>query len=341
MVERSDRPRIVLAGSVGSTRRTLAALIRHRLNVVGVLGLRVEKSANVSGYARLDDLANAASIPYAEFDNINTPETIAMVQEWSPDVLFVVGLSQLVGPELLALPRLGCVGFHPTHLPEGRGRAPVAWLTMENRPGAATFFVMDEGADSGPILAQEPFEVTGQDYASDVIRKLEDAIDVALDRWLPHLNAGEWEPLPQDDRKATYYGRRSPSDGLIDWNRPAREILALVRATSHPHPGAYTYAGGEKMIIWKASLEKTIPYRGVPGRILVVDEHKGFLVQTGDGLLWLEQVEAVTVGESRPELRLGMKLGYVVEDEINKLAKRIQILEERLSRLENEGREKT
>ncbi len=336
MAERSDRPRIVLAGSVGSTRRTLAALIRHHLDVVGVLGLRVEKSANISGYARLDDLASEASIPYAEFDNINAPETIAMIREWSPDILFVVGISQLVGPGLLAFPRLGCVGFHPTHLPEGRGRAPVAWLTMENRSGAATFFVMDEGADSGPILAQEPFEVNDQDYASDVIRKLEDAIDVALDRWLPQLNAGEWVPLPQDDRQATYYGRRSPSDGLIDWNRPASEILALVRGASHPHPGAYTYAGGEKLIVWKASLEKTIPYRGVPGRILMVDDHKGFLVQAGAGLLWLEQVEAVTGEESRPELRVGMKLGYVVEDEINKLARRIQILEERLSRLEKE-----
>jgi len=336
MDKRIERPRVVLAGSVSSTRQTLAALIRHRANLVGVLGLSLEKSANVSGYTRLDDLAEGAGIPYHEFDNINAGETIAIIQKWTPDVLFVVGLSQLVRPDLLAVPRLGCVGFHPTRLPEGRGRAPVAWLALENRSGAATFFMMDEGADSGPILVQEPFDITKQDYASGVIQKIENAIDRALDRWLPRLMAGEWQPVPQDDAQATYYGRRSPGDGLIDWNRPAEDILALVRATSRPHPGAYTYVGGSRLIVWRAALEKTIPYRGVIGRILVTDEEKGCLVQTGEGLLWLDQVEFAPGAGNPPELRVGIKLGYVVEDEIAKLTQTIQTLEQRLSRLESE-----
>ena len=85
----------------------------------------------------------------------------------------------------MAIPRLGSVGFHPTFLPAGRGRAPLAWLTLDTGPGAASFFLIDDGIDSGPIFVQEPFEVTPQDYAGDVGTKLLDATTRALDRWLP------------------------------------------------------------------------------------------------------------------------------------------------------------
>src|SRR5262245_26222852 len=119
-----SRVRIALAGSVNSSRRILQALLKHHANVVGVLGLSPDASTNVSGYCRYDDLAHSRGIPYIDFRNINHHEVVEAARSWEPDLLFVVGLSQLVKPELLSVPRLGCVGFHPTWLPEGRGRAP-------------------------------------------------------------------------------------------------------------------------------------------------------------------------------------------------------------------------
>jgi methionyl-tRNA formyltransferase len=302
-------PKVALAGSVGSSRRTLAAILRHKLDLVGVLGLTPDKSANVSGYARMDDLINRTSVPYKEFDDINASKVIRVVQDWQPDILFVVGLSQLIRHELLSIPRLGCVGFHPTKLPEGRGRAPIAWLILENRPGAATFFLMNEGVDAGPIFVQESFEVTMEDYAADVIIKLELAIDRALDIWLPSLIAGKWDPIPQDETKATYYGKRSPEDGLIDWGQSAEEICTLIRAASHPHPGAYTYINGRKLIVWRASVEKKMPYQGVIGRLLKHVNQKGWLIQTGDGLLWLSDIDFSNQEKIIPTLKVGMKLG--------------------------------
>ena len=72
----------------------------------------------------------------------------------APDLLFVTGLSQIVKPPLLNLPRIGCIGFHPTWLPKGRGRAPLGWLVLDGVPGAATFFLdgrgLGFGADTGP-----------------------------------------------------------------------------------------------------------------------------------------------------------------------------------------------
>ena len=319
--------RIVLAGSVGSSRLTLQALLRHRANVVGVLELRPEDSTAVSGYARLLDIATEASVPCAGFQKLNEPEIVAQVREWQPDLLFVVGLSQLVKSELLSVPKLACVGFHPTCLPRGRGRAPVAWLVLDATPGAATFFVMDEGADSGPILVQEPFDVRPTDNAEQVTAALEQALVRALDCWLPRLLAGEWDPQPQDNTAATYHGKRAPEDGWIDWSKSAREIDALIRATGRPHPGAFTFLKDRKLLVWRAELDTSTLFRGVIGRVLRTDPQRGALVQTGDGLLWLSEVAAAD-GDSRlPKLAVGQRLGYVVEEEISQLKARIAELE--------------
>jgi methionyl-tRNA formyltransferase len=324
--------RIVIAGAVGSTRQTLEALIKFNAPVVGVLQMRGEKSHTVTGFEPLEQVAAAAGIPCVSFANINDPEIVDQVREWNPDLMFVVGLSQLVRDDMLAIPKMGCVGFHPTFLPVGRGRAPLAWLTLDSGPGAASFFLIDDGVDSGPIFVQEPFEITPQDYAGDVAQKLETAIDVALERWVPNLLAGEWNPLPQDELLATYHGKRGPDDGLIDWHQSAIDIHALIRAAGDPHPGAYTWHQGNRLLVWRAELEEQLPWRGAIGRVLLLDSERGALIQTGEGLLWLGLVQADSAAPVNAQdlLRVGQKLGFVVQDEIANLRDRVAALEARL-----------
>ena len=323
--------RIVVAGAVSTTRLTLEALIRHGADVVGALQLRPESEHTVTGFEALDRIAGPAGIPCVTFRNINDADIVQQVRDWQPDLMFVVGLSQLVRGDMMSIPRLGSVGFHPTFLPAGRGRAPLAWLTLDNAPGAATFFLIDDGVDSGPIFVQQPFEITPDDYAGNVAAKLEAAITAALDRWLPELLAGVWNPQPQDEVLATYNGRRGPDDGLIDWQRPALEIHALIRATATPHPGAYTWVNDRKLIVWRADLESRLPWRGAVGRVLLIDSDRGALVQTGDGLVWLTEMQWAS-DESpatiRETVRVGQKLGYSPQDEIAALKQRIARLEE-------------
>lgn len=283
-------PRIVVAGAVGSTRRILEGLLRNKMKVAAVFGLAEGVSANVSGYSRLDDLAKTHNIPYFDFKNINDSETVGKIRKYKPDLLFAVGFSQLVKTELLSIPKFGCIGFHPTQLPRGRGRAPIAWLILDGVDGAATFFKLEETADSGPILAQVPFPVGPDDYASDVLHSMDNAIDTALDDWLPQLNQGIWNPHTQDDSLATYKPKRSPQDGLIDWTLPAVEIYKLVRAASRPHPGAFSTIKGIKLTVWRASPAKGFSIR-TPGTILRTENEKGWLVKTGSGQLWLQEVE--------------------------------------------------
>jgi len=302
--------RIVLAGSVMSTRWTLAGLLRHNMNLVGVLGLSGAKSGSVSGYDRISQLPAERGIEYCEFENINDHHVLKQVSNWRPDVLFVVGLSQIVRGQLLGIPRLGCVGFHPTRLPKGRGRAPISWILLDKVPAAATFFEMNEGIDSGPILVQEPFDVNSEDYASDVIRRLQVATDRALDRLLPELSLGHFSGVPQSENEATYYGRRAPEDGLIDWALSAASICLLVRASSRPYPGAFTFVKGRKLSIWRARVEDSSRFKGVPGRLLDHKPSQGWLVQTGEGLAMIEEWEFAPSGvHGNPDLRIGTKLG--------------------------------
>lgn len=329
-------PRIVLAGSVISTRRTLQKLLQHNLDVVGVLGLDVQASKNVSGYARVDDLLADTDIPYVDFTNINDSDIVAQVRAWQPDLLFVVGLSQLIKQPLMSLPQVGCVGFHPTLLPKGRGRAPIAWLILDaEEAGAATFFLIDDGVDAGPILAQRSFQITSSDYASDVVQKLEVAIDAALDSWLPILKDGQWKPVSQNASEATYRGKRTRADGLIDWSQSARTIYALIRAASRPHPGAYTYVKGRRLLIWKAELVEK-PIKGGIGRILENSGEK-IVVQTGEGLLALTEIEFDPPVERDLDsrlLRIGVRFGYASGDEIWRLKTKVGQMEARISNLE-------
>ncbi|MBZ9629088.1 hypothetical protein LB450_13345 [Psychroflexus sp. CAK1W] len=309
--------RIIVIGAVITAKHTLRKLIEYDFNIVGVLGHEPSLKEKVSGWVDLEDLSNQYGLNYKGFKRINDSENIQWAKEKKTDIIFAVGFSQLMSEDWLNMPRLGCVGFHPTHLPKGRGRAPLAWSVLEQAKGTATFFLMGKGADDGPIFVQETFDIEEEDDATSVGKKIEEAINISLSDWLPQLKRGIWEPIQQEESEATWYGKRTAEDGIINWNNSAYYIDRLIKASTSPHPGAYTYFKDEKMIIWKSSLEKNIPIKGVVGRVLIIDDLKGYLVQCGTGLIWLKNLTL----ENNLKLRVGDKLGYDIEDEIFKIKK--------------------
>ncbi|MCK6604130.1 MAG: methionyl-tRNA formyltransferase [Bacteroidia bacterium] len=300
-----DNPRIILIGSVNSTLRTLKKLIDHKMNVIGVLGLDPIKHKNVSGYQNMAEVCAKNILNYYEFTSINDINTIDILKNLRPDIIFVVGLSQLIKSEVLSIPKVCCIGFHPTKLPNGRGRGTLAWLVMKRVEPAATFFVIDEGMDSGPILVQTEYKVEDNDYAIDVLNKNLQALDQSLDKLLPQIKSGNIILTHQDHSAATYCGKRNPEDGLINWANKATNIFELVRATSDPLPGAFTFYDNSKIIIEKAEVNYNQDYFGVVGRILKIDEIKGALIQTGEGTLWISKVKGIDV----QDLKVGKKLG--------------------------------
>lgn len=312
-------PRIVLAGSVNSSRKTLEKLLEYEMNLVGVLGLEPSSAKRVSGYVDLGKYTTERGVKFQYFQNINSDDVTCFVKSCRPDVMFVVGLSQLVREPLLSLPTSGCIGFHPTKLPKGRGRGAVAWLVLGKAPGAATFFLMGEGMDDGPILVQVEFDVDENDYAQDIIDKILARIDNCLDKLLPEMKTGSVSSVPQDHDKATFLGKRNPEDGWIKWENSAKEIVKLVKAVSWPLPGAFSFINEKKITIERASVATNMNYTGVTGRILKRDDDKGLLIQCGKGLIWLHQIREISVNDLKIGQKFGSSLEYWLNTEISKL----------------------
>lgn len=312
---------IIVIGAVHSTAETIKSLVEHGLNPKGILGFQPEDTTNVSGWSDLESIAKAHNIPFKPFQKINEGELLEWANEFNPDIIFAVGFSQLLKKDWLEMPTLGCVGFHPTKLPKGRGRAPIAWLILNEKEGASTFFLMGEGADDGPILVQKPFSINKDDDATSVEQKILASLKEALDDWLPKLKNGEWNPIPQDETEATWYGKRTPEDGIIDWNQSAKDMDRLVKASTKPHPGAFTFHEFEKIIIWESMVEEKLNIKGVVGRILLKHNQKGLLVQCGEGLLWLKKLS-----KDISKFKVGQKLGFDPQIEIEKIWNEIKRL---------------
>lgn len=320
--------KIILIGGVASSLMALRKLHEHNFRDVTVFGYRPSDTANVSGWLNLEVPARDYGYAYHPFLKIN--DCAELISEIMPDLIFVVGLSQLISKKIIDVPRLGCVGFHPTALPRGRGRAPIAWLVLLRESGAATFFNLQAGTDDGAIYVQEPFEVDEKDDASSVEVKILTAEEKALDTWLPALKSGRLHGLEQNHRQATYYGRRAPEDGVIDWSSSAIAIDRLIKASSRPHPGAFTYQADSVIRIWRSKVDSVLEYVGVTGRILSINSDECFLVQCGERLLLITEWTAETAW--RP--RVGMKLGYYPEEEIHNLRLKCHQLTNRIEKLE-------
>lgn len=313
--------RVGVVGAVGSTEITLKALIRHNFDIRIVMGLEPKSKHAVSGFVDLSKVCCKYNLSYIGFRNIN--QHVQDLASADLDVLFVVGLSQLVCKDIINLPRLGVIGFHPTDLPKGRGRAPIAWLIENQENGAACFFLINSEADSGPVFIKEPFKVLASDDASSVERNILNAMDVALDRWLPKLKKGAWNPIGQDHSQATEYGVRKIDDGLLNFNQSAFKIDRLIKAAAPPHPGAFTFFNNKKVVITKSRLDSSLKIQGCIGRILKIKDSQA-LVQTGDGLLW------VSSDDFKNSIKVGDKLGYMPELEIYKILKKLKRIEKHM-----------
>lgn len=190
----------------------------------------------------------------------------------SPDLLFSFYYRHVLPEDLLRLPRLGAYNIHGSLLPKYRGRAPVNWAVAngETQTGA-TLHRMISRPDAGPIVDQQAVEIGEDDTSGDVQKRVTAAAVELLNRNLEPLEAGTVKMQPQDESAATTYGRRRPEDGWIDWGRSAREVHNLVRAVSHPYPGAFTDLFGQKTYVWKTRLPGLAAHDNYPGEVRFQD----------------------------------------------------------------------
>jgi methionyl-tRNA formyltransferase len=230
----------------------------------------------------VEQLARAHGLPVIKPADANDPAVVERIRALAPDFLFSFYYRNMLGPELLALPRRGAYNLHGSLLPKYRGRVPVNWaVIMGERETGATLHQMVAKPDAGGIVDQQAVPIGPDDTAAEVFGKVTAAAEQVLARALPGLISGSARILPQDLRLGAYFGGRKPEDGRIDWTRSAREVHNLVRGVAPPYPGAFTQAGGRRLRILRTRLEPNRrPREGAPGLYF---EDGAFFADCGDG----------------------------------------------------------
>jgi methionyl-tRNA formyltransferase len=285
--------RIVFMGTPEFAVPVLEALV-ERYEVVGVITQPDRPAGRGGAQARpvpppVKEAALARGVLVYQPQTLRTPEAVAKIANWQPEVIVVAAFRQILRPAVLSLPPHGCLNVHASLLPRYRGAAPIpAAILAGEAVSGVTLMLMGEGLDSGPILAQAewtvaPNETTGSLTAS--LAKVGARLAVeALPRWL----AGEIRPQSQDESLATWCRPLIKEDGLMDWSRPALVLDRQVRACD-PWPGAYTWLGKERLKVVGARSHPTWQGELAPGHVLAWPE--GIGVVTGEGLLELVEVQ--------------------------------------------------
>jgi methionyl-tRNA formyltransferase len=186
----------------------------------------------------------------------NTPHWIAAGAAANPDFLFSFYYRYMLDKAWLKVPRLGALNMHGSLLPKYRGRAPVHWAILNGEPATgASLHYMVEKPDAGALVDQQSVPILENDTALDVSLKVAAAAELVLRRSLPPLMAGNAATIPLDLARGSYFGRRRPEDGRIDWQRSARAVHDLVRAVAPPFPGAFTELNGCRLAILESRVD--------------------------------------------------------------------------------------
>ena len=200
------------------------------------------------------ELADRRRIPVICPLDVNAPSVVDEIRALEPDCLFSVMFRQLLRPALLEIPTRGGFNLHPSALPKFRGRASINWVLVkgESETGV-TLHYMVEKPDRGDIVAQRCFPIDEEDTALTLHLRATAEARCLVREVYPLLRDGRAPRIPQDPEQASYFGGRHPEDGEIDWQWPARRIYNLIRAVTHPYPGAFTWHRGRALHIWWAS----------------------------------------------------------------------------------------
>lgn len=249
------------------------------------------------------EAASRHDIPVWQFERIRETQAVQQVRELGPDFIVVVSYGQILPPDLLKIPKEGCVNVHASLLPYYRGAAPIQRAIMDGwRTTGVTTMLMDAGMDTGDILLQEEVPISDEaDHGQLESQLAEVGAHLLLDT-IAGLSAGSIKPIEQDDAQATYASMISREDELIAWFWSAREIHNRIRALS-PFPGAYTMFHGERLKLYRSRVYDELS-SGEEGVFLFATA-EGMVVQTGRGAL--EILEVQKAGKKRMAAREFLK----------------------------------
>jgi methionyl-tRNA formyltransferase len=207
-------------------------------------------------FASVQQLTAGRGVRAVTPESPNTEAWLAEAQALKPDFVFSFYYRHMLDARWLKLPALGALNMHGSLLPKFRGRAPVHWAILKGETvTGASLHYMVEKPDAGDLVDQQAVAILENDNALDVSIKVAAAAEEVMRRSLPRLIDGSASRQPLDLARGSYFGRRTPEDGRIDWQQGAKVIHDLVRAVAPPFPGAFTDLAGARIGILETRLD--------------------------------------------------------------------------------------
>jgi methionyl-tRNA formyltransferase len=282
---------IVFAGTPEFTLPSLEALAlsSHQLLAIYTQPDRPEGRGQKLKASSVKNWAMARKIAIYQPINFKEEAALAQLAALRPDVIVVIAYGLILPPQVLAIPKFGCVNVHASLLPRWRGASPIQHALLHgDKETGITIMQMDTGMDSGPKLAEVSCPIFPEDTAGHLHERLAQlAVEPLLDT-LAAIERGVIRGRPQDDTQATYAGKINKADAKINWHKTAEEIHNQIRAFN-PWPIAYTAVGSEILRIYQAYVED-ISFAAAPGTVLALNK-EGILVATGKKALRIETIQ--------------------------------------------------
>ena len=236
--------RTIFLGTAELARRSLRTLIHSpAVNLIGIISqpdkpqgrrLRIQPTP-----VKTEALQH--SLPLWQPSSLRTDAALLKhLKNLAPDLLLVVAYGQMLPPEALEIPKLGCLNLHPSLLPKYRGAAPIPWSIIHGDPQTGvTIMKMDETLDTGDIVAQETTPISANETGGQLHNRLAQLGAQLLARTLPKYLKGDITLRPQNHQHATYAPKLSRNDGEINWRRTATELANQIRGLN-PRPGTFS-----------------------------------------------------------------------------------------------------
>jgi methionyl-tRNA formyltransferase len=232
------------------------------------------------------EFAEGLGLQVLQPERVKDPPFITQLEELGPDVIVVAAFGQILPPAVLDTPRLGCVNVHPSLLPKYRGAAPINWAIINGEPKTGvTTYLMDKGMDTGAILLTREVEIGPDETAEELGARLADVGGDLLVETIKGLKEKSLQPIPQDEKGASYAPLLKKADGLIQWEEEAGQIRNQIRGMI-PWPVAFTWWQGKRMKLFRGRVGDGT---GAPGEITSTD--KGLEVACGKGSLFIEELQ--------------------------------------------------
>jgi len=286
----NEKINIVCVGSNIESMVCLQKFKGNNITISGLVTLPFQQEKRGSDYRNLTPFCNENNIPFFKTKNINSNETKDWLKDINPDVIFILGWSQIFDEELIDLPRKYIIGSHPSDLPYGAGRAPVVWTILEDlRKTAVSFFKITKEVDAGNLVLQKHFNIPERADSTLLYDLVAENLADGFVEVFNQIESNVLSEKKQDMSRRIVRKKRVFDDGLLYFNKTAVEIDRLIRAATEPYPAAFSFYNGEVYSIWKSELTDVISSEKQMGEILEIKDDK-LLVQCFESTLWIYDI---------------------------------------------------